>query len=229
MQVKNIKINFLLIRDIFVESLKGKSLYRVFLNNALRQIKLSGQILDLGSGTSHNSYIRFINFTKPYQVKFTDFYNQNNDPVVIKMDLEQKFPLEDNTYQAITCFNALEHIYNYDNLISQSERVLVRGGLFVGGVPFLINYHPSPNDYWRYSRQTIEKLFSDRGFENGLIINLAYGPFCAAWMQVELVFPRFLKFIFIYLAMMLDCLLLKIKKNLSDKYVLGYLFTFSKK
>lgn len=229
MKLESIKINKILVKDIIVESLKGKTIDRIFLNSSLRYIELSDDILDLGSGSSKSSYHRFIKYKKPYNINFTDLYKNVDDPNIIELDLEKEFSIENEKYSAITCFNVLEHVYNHKNLISESARILKKDGLFVGSVPFLVNYHADPNDYWRYTWQSLEKIFMEAGMKPVKIIVLATGPIMAGYLQIEFIIPKFLKPLFIFSNIWLDKMLVKWKKFLKHKHVLGYLFIFEKK
>lgn len=46
-------------------------------------------------------------------------------------DLEHPLPLEDETVDAITANQVIEHLYNTDNMISEAMRLLKPGGLLV--------------------------------------------------------------------------------------------------
>ena len=159
MKLSSIKINKSLLKDILVETWRGKNMDRLLFNNALRSIELSGDILDLGSGGTKASYHRFIKFIKSYKITHTDLYKNIDQPDILKINLEEKFNINNNNFDAVMCFNVLEHIYNYQNVIAETHRILKPGGIFVGSVPFLINYHADPNDYWRYTWQALEKIF----------------------------------------------------------------------
>ena len=37
---------------------------------------------------------------------------------------------------------------------------------FIFAVPFLIAFHPSPNDYWRYTEETLTKICEQAGFRD---------------------------------------------------------------
>ncbi|MFA6308017.1 MAG: methyltransferase domain-containing protein [Patescibacteria group bacterium] len=228
MNLETIKINKTLIKDIFIESWRGKTIDRIFLNSSLRSIELSGDILDLGSGSKKNSYHRFIKYKKPYTIKFTDLYKNTDDPDIIKLDLETSFTIADASFEAITCFNVLEHIYNHQSLVNESSRVLKNNGLFVGSVPFLVNYHGDPNDYWRYTWQSLENIFVKANMSSEKIIVLATGPLMASFLQIEFMIPKFIKPFFILWDLYLDSILVKWKKFLKHKHVLGYLFVFKK-
>jgi len=52
------------LKTLIKETLKGKSLGRLLLNNALRDITVGGIIADLGSGRIKPSYHRFINLRR---------------------------------------------------------------------------------------------------------------------------------------------------------------------
>jgi len=59
----------------------------------------------------------------------------------------------------------LEHIPDPDACVREVERVIAPGGLFYLQVPFMIGYHPAPNDYWRFTRQGIAELLSKDKWE----------------------------------------------------------------
>ncbi len=229
MKISKIKFNLRLIKDILIESWRGKSIYRIMLNNSIKRYSnITGEILDLGSGDGKNSYYRFINFKKPYKIKYTDLYKNSDDPNFMKQDLEKKFSLDNDIFDSIICFNVLEHIYNHNNLVSESFRVLKKDGKMIGGVPFLLNYHADPNDYWRYTWQALEKIAHKHSFKVEKIVSLGSGPFVASWMQTELVWPKFIKPFFILFLLFLDYIILKLRPKIIYKYPLGYFFIFSK-
>ncbi len=228
MELRSISNNLGLWKDIWRESIKGKTVDRILLNHGLRQIKLSGEVLDLGSGGKAGSYHRFIDYQKPYHVYCTDLYRRPDSQDIIELDLEKKFDLPEAQYDAVTCFNVLEHIYDHHNLIAESTRVLKPGGKFIGSVPFLVGYHADPNDYWRYTHQSLERLFNQHGLQVEKMFVLAFGPLTAAWIQWEFVWPGFLKPIFLFFIINIDIWLIKWKKFLQHKFVLGYLFVARK-
>jgi SAM-dependent methyltransferase len=221
------KLSSKLLSVIFKELLKGKSLYRTLLNYSLSEIELSGSILDLGSKSNSASYNRFLKYIDPYKVTYTDWHQEGED--IIKLNLEEKFSVSSENFDTVTCFNVLEHIYNYKNLASESNKILKSGGIFVGGTPFLVNYHKDPHDYYRYTHESLEKIFGEVGFVCKKIVYLGFGPMSASFSISMNVYPKFLRPFFAIITILLDGLLLKIKKNQRLKYPLGYLFVMKKK
>ena len=231
MKLDKINLSLPLFNDIVAETLKGKGIGRILMNHALADLEVSGQIIDLGSGTSKASYNRFLKFKEPYQATYTDFYQSGEN--LVKLNLEEKFALADGRFDNILCFNALEHIYNYQNVLAESWRILKPGGYFIGATPFICDYHPSPNDYFRYSSEALEKMFATQGFQAKKIINLGFGPFTAGFSQWGNILPNRLIFNIIKLPLLLihlmfDYLLLMFTKRFHNNYPLGYLFIFRK-
>ena len=205
---------------------RGKSLPRIFLNYSLKDIQVNGNALDLGSKSSAMSYNRFLKKGEGAKITYTD-YRESGDGV-LKLNLEEKFDIESGSYQTITCFNTLEHIYNFKNLAEESFRILKPGGTFIGGVPFLVNYHADPHDYFRYTDEAIKKIFLDAGFKKEKIEFLGVGPATAALSISLNIFPKFLRPFVAIKAIWLDRVILKIKKSQRNRYALGYMFIFSK-
>jgi len=64
-ELQGIKLSKRPINTIFVEALRGKSLHRTLMNYALSEFEVSGNILDLGSGSDSASYNRFLKYKPP--------------------------------------------------------------------------------------------------------------------------------------------------------------------
>lgn len=63
-----------------------------------------------------------------------------------------RFPAEDRSFQVVTAFEVIEHIAEYDRLISEAARVLVENGIFVVSTPNKVYYSETrkeagPNPY----------------------------------------------------------------------------------
>jgi len=226
MKIENIKISWSLLKTILIETLKGKSLGRILMNHTLSRFELSGLVIDIGSGSDKASYYRFLKCKKGTKIIYTDFYKES--PVITKFDLEKPFPIEKDKFDYVICFNVLEHIYNYENVIKESYRILKKDGIFIGSTPFLINYHPAPNDYFRYTHHALIKLFKENKFMCQEMKYLGFGPFSAALSQWILLFPKFIRILFVFPCIIFDVLLNMLSKYYRMRHALGYFYIFKK-
>lgn len=227
MKLKKIRISQKLLKTIFIESLRGKSLGRILMNHFLSQIELSGDTLDLGAGENKASYNRFLKYKKPFKITRSDFFKKEKN--ILKINLEKPFKLQDESFDNIMCFNVLEHIYNFQNVIKESFRVLKKRGIFIGSTPFMVNLHPCPHDYFRYSHEALLRVFKKEGFVCLKMVHLGFGPFTTAWSQWEDLLPKVFKLPFILGSVFLDVLIDKFSKYYRGKYPLSYIFVFTKK
>lgn len=149
--------------------------WRTLLYKELESVALDGSVVDLG-GSKNASYHKLLKGNHSIQSVNIDEKNGYD----LSFDLEEKFPVHDASYNAALCINVLEHIFNYNNLLKETYRILKTKGVFVLAVPFLVPYHPSPNDYWRYTEDTLQKIVTQAGFKNIVIKPVGRGPFTAA-------------------------------------------------
>lgn len=226
MKLESLTLTLDLLKLVARETRRGKSLPRTFLNYQLRGVTLTGEVLDLGSKSDAASYNRFLQRQPPGRVTYTDL--QVSDDRVIKLDLEAPFPLADAVYDMITCFNTLEHVYHYQNAVAESYRILKPGGVFIGGTPFLVNYHADPHDYWRYTDEGLVRIFQDAGFEPERMVYLGLGPLTAGLSLYLNVFPKFFRPLVALKVMLIDWLILNWKESQRGRYPLGYAYIFRK-
>jgi len=60
-------------------------------------------------------------------------------------------PFEDNIFRCIHCQSVLEHIPDPTRAIAEMHRVLEPGGYIWVQLPWQLQYHAHPKDYWRVS------------------------------------------------------------------------------
>lgn len=121
----------------------GKS--RTILLNRLPPAAL---ILNLGSGTRRVSP-RVINID---QMPFAE--------VDIVADIG-RLPFRDQSVDGLVNEATLEHVAEYQRVLGEMRRVLKPGGYLYLVVPFLVGYHASPNDYYRWTREGLIAALRD--------------------------------------------------------------------
>jgi len=224
--LENTTLSGSLLACIFRETLKGKTLNRTLMNHALGSCELSGSVIDLGSKSGSATYNRFLRFRQPCIVTHTDLHPGGS--AVQALNLEEPFPLQDETYDAVLCFNVLEHIFNYDNTAAEACRILKKGGRLIGSTPFLVRYHPDPDDYFRYSPPALERIFTRAGLTCVRMLYLGFGPCAVAAQQLAPLLPSFIN-VFTYISsIFIDRLLARISPAFRMNYPLAYLFEFRK-
>lgn len=205
-----------------------KTPWRKLLYKELATLTLDGNLLDLG-GSHKSGYHELLGGKHKISVVNID---KDTTPD-FSFDLEKKFPLGDTPYDGVLCINTLEHIYNYQNVLAESRRILKPHGKLILAVPFLVQIHPSPQDYFRFSGMALEKLLANAGFKNISVKPIGRGPFTVeAQITYNILHFSLLRSWIYICAIVADALISSViklfkRKNYYDAsyYPLGFLVT----
>lgn len=151
-------------------------------HTALSHLTLSGKVLDLG-GDTRSSYRTL--FQGSYTLTTVNIDSRTHPDIVA--DLEKPLPIPDASYDGVLLINVLEHIFEYQTLLAECRRVLRPGGKLVMVVPYLFPYHPSPDDYYRYSISALRRMLS--GFSEVTSTSLGSGVASVRWVLLERLLP----------------------------------------
>ena len=186
---------------------------------------LRGRILDLGSKSKQAGYYEFLNIEDMSQVTTCDLSERAD----VQADLERVVPFEAEEFANVLCFNLLEHIFNYQDLADEMRRLLKTGGYVIGFAPFLMKIHGDPEDYFRYSGPSLERIFKEAGFEEVSVRTISYGPASCAYHQIEFLLPRIIRTVMVSIPVFIDAVLTKLRPDVvKDRYPFGYVFVCKK-
>ena len=138
----------------------------------LKEISLPGRILDLG-GSQKSGYHELINGKHAITtINIDATYGCD-----IVCDIQKPFPFENASFDVVIGLNILEHIYAFENVFKETNKVMKQGGTVVFSTPFMFNIHGSPDDYFRYTKSCFERLLKDYGFTDIVVDEIGEGVF----------------------------------------------------
>ncbi len=213
---------------LFKKIFKGNTLVRALMNKKCEEISLTDKsVLDLGSGAAPGSYHEF--FKHPAKEVLTaDMKSGDNNHKSLDFE-KDPLPFESGTFDAVLSFNLFEHIFNHAQLVKETHRVIKKDGELIGFVPFMVNFHPDPQDFFRYTESALKKVFESAGFENVKIDIIGGGPFFVNYNNIVLSVPKLFRIIILPFYLFMDWLFLKLRPNARRRYPLGYFFIATKK
>ena len=78
----------------------------------------------------------------------------------------EALPFGDEAVDCISCLSVIEHVYRpHAVIIAEMHRVLRPDGCMRVQVPFLIQYHGYPDNYFRYTHSALRRMIEESGFE----------------------------------------------------------------
>ena len=169
----NLKYNFTsLFRTL--KDVKNISVARSLMNQILEKIDFKGKIIDIGGGKKA-SYKDSINFKSYTSVNI----DKNIDPDYL-INVGDKIPLPDLKFESCLLFNILEHVFEWDHVLSECYRVLKKNGCLYIIIPFSYPIHASPNDYVRATDSYLRQKLEEAHFVDIKVCAIAFGPFSTA-------------------------------------------------
>lgn len=207
---------------------KNYSILRKEEYKILSNLKVDGSILDLG-GSKNSGYHQLLKGShKITTVNIDERYGCD-----LIFDIEKEFPLNDNFYDNVLSVNTLEHIFNFNNVISESYRVLKKNGKIILFTPFIFRIHGSPDDYFRYTKSALKKILQENDFKDIVILEMGFGLFSLIFQIIGGAVPIiFLRNFIKNSSIGLDKFLFKVSKKykkLSKKIPIGYFVSALKK
>ncbi len=150
------------IRNAVRGALAGKTIGRVFFNEAVRQncTGLSGRVLDLAGG-KRPSYLPLL--PAGIDLVRTDLIAS---PGIEAVDINALLPYPSESFDAVLLWNALYAVEEPDQLAREIHRVLKNGGTWYLASPFVGNEMPEPHDYVRFTAEGLDRLCKRASFSS---------------------------------------------------------------
>jgi SAM-dependent methyltransferase len=113
------------------------------------------RVLDVGCGP------------KPYYPFFADRASEYvgvdvvAHPAADLVGRVEALPVEDASYDLVLCTQVLEHCDDPRQAVAELRRVTAPGGRVLASTHGTQVYHPSPQDYWRWTHAGLRRLFEE--------------------------------------------------------------------
>lgn len=74
-----------------------------------------------------------------------------------------ELPFGNGSFQLVLSQEAIEHVADPFQAVREMGRVLKADGVLYLQVPFVLGYHPDPEDYWRFTHSGVRRLIEQAG------------------------------------------------------------------
>ena len=135
----------------------------LFFEKELSALPKNSVLVDLGAGQSD-----FAELTSVFNLCAVDLYPYLG--VNIVCDFQNGIPLKDASADVVMLSNVLEHVPEPNTLLQECHRILKPGGILLGAVPFMIQIHQRPYDFYRYTHMNLEYMLHEHAFKNASVI-----------------------------------------------------------
>ncbi|WP_246152920.1 class I SAM-dependent methyltransferase [Oryzomonas rubra] len=133
-----------------------------------------GQLLDYGCGSK--PYRELFTHTTSYTGADFEVYDRHD----MMLGADGRLPCDDESFDAITSFQVLEHVKIPSFFLAECCRVLRPGGLILLTTHGMWPYHPGPHndDFFRWTASGLEILMCENSFTTISISGVCRGYLC---------------------------------------------------
>lgn len=128
---------------------------RLLLERSLRLLKLPPVESVLIVGAGHDPYRDMFSGVKEY-VRVDIIPTKGSTDVVADALF---LPLKEARFDCVFASECMEHLPDPFLFVQELIRVLKSSGTVILTVPFMYHQHGGPQDYWRWTRKSLERLF----------------------------------------------------------------------
>jgi len=101
---------------------------------------------------------------EPHVGKYLGVDLEMNPKAEHHIDFDSKTTLPDNYADIVLSNQVLEHVDSPSGYLKEALRILKPGGSIILTTHGYWYYHPTPNDYWRWTSAGLRKTVEDSGF-----------------------------------------------------------------
>ena len=124
---------------------------------------LSGRLLDFGSG--RKPWRSLFQVDEYIGVDIAESGHDHHDSQIDFFYDGHVIPFEDSSFDSVFASDVFEHLFNFDEILNELNRVLKPGGQMLVTIPFAWNEHEVPYDFARYTSFGIRSILEKHGFE----------------------------------------------------------------
>lgn len=115
------------------------------------------EIVDVGCGRRP-----YESLLKPITARYVGV-DWTEGPKVDVVAPAEELPFEDESFDLLLSTQVLEHVDDPARVVAEALRVLRPGGIAMVSTHGVVNYHPNPNDHWRWTHTGLARLLQQHG------------------------------------------------------------------
>ena len=127
------------------------------------------RVLDVGCGVKP-----YYPFFAPYADSYVGIDVVEN-PAADLLGGVEALPVADGSFDVVLFTQVLEHCDDPARAVAELRRVTAPGGRVLASTHGVQVYHPSPQDYWRWTHEGLRRLFEENGEWSSLDVDPAGG------------------------------------------------------
>jgi SAM-dependent methyltransferase len=125
-----------------------------------------GRLVDIGCGAKPYEPLFARHVDSYYGIDFKSdaslHYGEGTKADLFVDGTDTKLP--SGSFDTVLSTQVLEHVLETEKYIAECHRLLAKGGKGIFTVPFVWQTHAEPNDFFRFTRFSLERLFQKAGF-----------------------------------------------------------------
>lgn len=142
-----------------------------------------GATIDIGCGVM--PYRNLFKQSDPYEGIEIETRHKDRNKLATHFYDGNTFPLKNNSYSSVLCFQVLEHCAEPELMLHECHRILKEGGTLLLTMPLIWPEHEQPWDFQRFTSYGIARRLEKAGFKIVRIEKVNPGLACIIQISID--------------------------------------------